>query len=923
MTKKRLAFFKFWKNKRKEPDQPPVTLQPSSATAVPEQLAPASNTSQTLPHPEISNPLAASDADSSVLITPDVSAGSPPSESTTQFLASSARLGTSTAAVEYAEVSSRGVESSESSAVSRQDELWNRAYEKLKSKEPDIVDAYEKLLSVKIKDIDALPSEETQNRISTRPQKRWDQMRRVAEAGLKKTERSTNFQERVNNVIQTVSPFKQMIDQVVKVVPQAAVPWVGVSLAFEVIFSMTNCYVATNSSQILSNPFTEPGINRDGLIYIISRMDWYMNLLDSLLDDGSPKLHMNLHRQLEDHTVELYQKLLLYQMKSIYCFYKNSLDRFLRNIVRVDNWSDQLKDIKAAETVVEKDFYAFQNQAKLARLEEQNQEAARRFKMIQSWATQNHDMLKEQENQKCLKHLCQTDPSLDKDRILETKGKLLKTAYYWIIDNPDFKQWRTDRGSRRLWIKGDPGKGKTMLLCGLIKELEEDNCLCYFFCQATEEKLNTANAVLRGLIYHLVQRYPKLISHVRKDYDTRGRMLFEDHNAWQALCKILESILQDDDLHECLIIVDAIDECKDAEDREKLLEFICKISADTRAKLIVSSRNWPEIQKILGRQEEHAMTISLELNEDSISDAVKNYIERKVEDLAQLEPYKSNPDLRRLVQDRLIENSSNTFLWVALVCQELGRSKATNPRRVRQILRDLPADLQGLYSRMIKNISDSADSKLCTEILAVASVVKRPVTCQELFYIISSSLYDDLKLDDMESIIESCGSFLNIQGDTIYFVHQSAVDFLHSDASTLPEIAMRHHSIFWNSLNALLESEHMKRDIYGLEAPATRYEMIKLPHPDPLSDLHYCCIYWVDHLASWIYGGNMISTPHSSTKNDAICKVHTFLRSKFLYWVEGLALHGQMQQVVKAIQKLQSLLVSQIQIVTQVIYHGQ
>lgn len=135
---------------------------------------------------------------------------------------------------------------SQAPPASRQAELWNRAYNKLKSEEPDIVEAYEKLLSVKLAEIDGVPGHETENLILTSPKERCDQMRKVAENELEKTERSTAIQERVNNVIQTVSPFKEVIDQIVQFVPQAAVPWAGVSLAFEVGLSMSNCCVVTN-----------------------------------------------------------------------------------------------------------------------------------------------------------------------------------------------------------------------------------------------------------------------------------------------------------------------------------------------------------------------------------------------------------------------------------------------------------------------------------------------------------------------------------------------------------------------------------------------------------------------------------------------------------------------------------------------------
>ncbi|WPJ57284.1 hypothetical protein SMAC4_13009 [Sordaria macrospora] len=59
------------------------------------------------------------------------------------------------------------------------------------------------------------------------------------------------------------------------------------------------------------------------------------------------------------------------------------------------------------------------------------------------------------------------DPHVEKERIELAKGGLLADAYRWVFDNPDFNRWRQLRESRLLWIKGDPGKGKTMLLCGI------------------------------------------------------------------------------------------------------------------------------------------------------------------------------------------------------------------------------------------------------------------------------------------------------------------------------------------------------------------------------------------------------------------------------------------------------------------------
>ena len=94
-----------------------------------------------------------------------------------------------------------------------------------------------------------------------------------------------------------------------------------------------------------------------------------------------------------------------------------------------------------------------------------------------------------------------TDPRDDKMRIEETKGGLLEGSYHWILENSDFQQWRNDQQSRLLWIRGDPGKGKTMLLCGITNELQESmaktDLLSYFFCQATDSRINNATAVLQ------------------------------------------------------------------------------------------------------------------------------------------------------------------------------------------------------------------------------------------------------------------------------------------------------------------------------------------------------------------------------------------------------------------------------------------
>jgi Cdc6-like AAA superfamily ATPase len=138
----------------------------------------------------------------------------------------------------------------------------------------------------------------------------------------------------------------------------------------------------------------------------------------------------------------------------------------------------------------------------------------------------------------CLQDLQTTNPLLDKSRIERENGGLLKDVYNWIFDHADFKRWRYEQQRQLLWIKGDPGKGKTMLLCGIIDELKKSGLntffVSFFFCQAADVRINNATAVLRGLISMLVDQKRSLISHVRRHYDKAGKQVFEDVNAWDA-----------------------------------------------------------------------------------------------------------------------------------------------------------------------------------------------------------------------------------------------------------------------------------------------------------------------------------------------------------------------------------------------------
>ncbi|KAI1772254.1 hypothetical protein F4818DRAFT_180658 [Hypoxylon cercidicola] len=507
-----------------------------------------------------------------------------------------------------------------------------------------------------------------------------------------------------------------------------------------------------------------------------------------------------------------------------------------------------------------------------------------------------------QEDNKCLMALKVTDPRDDKTRIERDKGGLFADSYVCVLENDEFTQWDKDPEQRLLWVKGDPGKGKTMLLCGIIDVLCSDRWRSprtsalpiYFFFQATEKRINTATAVLRSLIYLLVENQPRLISHIRLQFDKVGDRLFTDVNAWEALSKILDNILKEPSLENTYIIIDALDECR--EDLDLLLELIVQKSPlYSRVKWIVSSRNWPDIDMHLDTATRKA-NLRLELNPESISAAVNAYIPYKVNQLSQLRKY--DDDTRDTVQQHLSSNADDTFLWVALVCDYL---KKITRWEVRDELKTFPPGLNPLYRQMLMDIHRSGEADLCRQILSIVSLVYRPITLEELETFVDipdNAVHNDESLAD---IIGHCGSLLSLRGRTILFIHQAARDFLLEKAaneifpSGMEEI---HYTIFSRSLEGLEKT--LQRDIYHLRAPGFHINQVKKPEQDPLTASRYSCIYWADHLCD---SKSDSATKYKNTPQ-AGGVVDTFFKEKYINWFEALSLCEEVPKGIQSITKL-------------------
>ncbi|RSL54131.1 hypothetical protein CEP53_007522 [Fusarium sp. AF-6] len=349
--------------------------------------------------------------------------------------------------------------------------------------------------------------------------------------------------------------------------------------------------------------------------------------------------------------------------------------------------------------------------------------------------TEVHNYEGRQVDDECLRDLRTTDPRDDKTRITKEKGGLLPGSSDWVLESFEFQQWVQGTENCLLWVKGDPGKGKTMLLCGLIDELtKSQHVLSYFFCQATDSRINNAASVLRGLIYLLVVQKISLTCHVRKKWDHGGKSTFEPPNGWHVLCNMFEVILGGH-RKPTYLVIDALDECEDSSLPSLLDLIVSTASKYTHVKWLVSSRNLPDIECGLGGANMGGrLDISLEANASLVSKAVAHYINRKIDNLAKL---RSDANLRKEVKETMQLKANGTFLWAALAFEELKAEEdeeLEDNSEILDVLNQVPEGLTNLYDRMWRQLSTQGprNSSSCKIILATMFLAYRPLQLQEL-----------------------------------------------------------------------------------------------------------------------------------------------------------------------------------------------
>lgn len=307
-----------------------------------------------------------------------------------------------------------------------------------------------------------------------------------------------------------------------------------------------------------------------------------------------------------------------------------------------------------------------------------------------------------------------------------------------------------------------------MLSLFLVQELdrefastptESEHTLIYFFCSFSDDRLNTACAVLSSLIYQLVLKKRTLGKYAASSFSSYSKAN-ETLRSATALWKIFHKILNDPGIGQTFCILDGLDEC-DEGSQDFLASCLAElVTANHGARahgmnvmLLSQGLHRPVLQG--------TPQIELELNySDAFKKDVKIFLDEKLKAL-------SIPDSDEAFNQKLMNSLSSgageTFLWVGYIAKELCRS--TSRSHAEEMLRMLPQDLYGIYGHMLSRRLRNHTAKLgrISFILQAVALAFRPLTINELGTIYSLEFGGQENSNEaVRGLISLCGEFLRI-----------------------------------------------------------------------------------------------------------------------------------------------------------------
>jgi hypothetical protein len=176
-----------------------------------------------------------------------------------------------------------------------------------------------------------------------------------------------------------------------------------------------------------------------------------------------------------------------------------------------------------------------------------------------------------------------------------TRESLLNHIMDWVANKPG--QQNALRNNT-YWFYGSPGIGKTSLAHSICENLHRQQYLAgAFFCRRDDPNMNKPTNILPTFIHQLALIFPPFGTIVAKRL--RGDPNITPGSMQGSLFLDFIRSLPSDPEHTLVFVIDALDECGDAQNRPGLLKVLTDAAAQAPwLKIIITSRTEVDIQRL-------------------------------------------------------------------------------------------------------------------------------------------------------------------------------------------------------------------------------------------------------------------------------------------------------------------------------------
>ncbi|KAI1077965.1 hypothetical protein F5B20DRAFT_549960 [Whalleya microplaca] len=555
--------------------------------------------------------------------------------------------------------------------------------------------------------------------------------------------------------------------------PYAALAWSSVSLLLPLLTS------ATSQNEAMLKGFES-----------INDIQVYWNICEN------DYLKFSRRNELIERIARLYSHIIEYQARVICHLSKTQLSRAWQKVAGWKDWDAKAQDVQKLSQQCS-DYFDLNEKKKIEEQWSCQLQEIRKSRVIldtirqilEASGRQTRQIYEDQKETELLRDLA-SDYKGNKD----FNPRRVEGTCRWFLNDKRFQNWRDSNTSSLLWVSAGPGVGKSVLSRALIDEHHlytniSTSTICYFFFRDGDDINSALSAILHQLISQDLDG--SMIRNALRSHRSHGKSLTQNFSElWQILMKYAQS----PDAGEIICLLDALDECKE-DGRRQLFAQLQDLyqqnktsSNPTKLRFLITSRPYDHMELSFGKLSDTTAYIHFDGDDKSglISREINLVIDEKLKMFTRSFPQ----EVRRVISQRLKSMEHRTYLWLHLVFDIIEKSpiEYTRRRDIERLLSGLPSQISDAYEKILSRSKDRIQTKILLQIVLAAA---RPLTLDEANVALTLALSKDRfeshtellsdrwPTEHFRSVVRNlCGLFISVHDSKLYFIHQTAREFL-------------------------------------------------------------------------------------------------------------------------------------------------